>query len=214
MRGEEAPGATSRAVAGLELAGVMARLLASSSSPSAKSRAIELLNRLPLALLSRLSARELSNEGLTPTQARRLEAAFELGRCVERERLPSRPTLRSPERVHRLMSPVLRGARQESFHALLLDSKHRLIADVRVSLGTLTSSPVHPREVFGPALRSAAAFVIVCHNHPSGDPEPSGEDLEVTRRLAEVGRLVGVPLLDHVVVTDAHFVSLKTRMAF
>ena len=210
--GEARPGGVP--APGSDLVGVLTSLLASSSSTSAKTRAIELLNRQDLARLSRLSARELASEGLTPIQSRRLEAAFELGRLVERARLSARPVLRCPERVHRFMVPTLRGARQESFHALLLDSKHRLIRDVRVSLGTLTSSPVHPREVFGPALRSAAAFVIACHNHPSGDPEPSAEDLEVTRRLADAGRLVGVPLLDHLVVTDQHFVSLKARMSF
>jgi DNA repair protein RadC len=97
---------------------------------------------------------------------------------------------------------------------LLLDGKHRLVRRQRVSEGTLTSSLVHPREVFGPAVREAAAAVIVAHNHPSGDPEPSGEDLAVTRRLIEAGRILGVPVLDHVVIGDGAFVSIRDRISF
>src|SRR5690606_306825 len=97
------------------------------------------------------------------------------------------------------------------FVALLLDARHRLLRVERVSEGTLTSSVVHPREVFGPALREAAAAVVVAHNHPSGDPTPSAEDRDVTARLAEAGRLVGVRLLDHVVVGDPGFVSFRER---
>ncbi|MCA9573523.1 MAG: JAB domain-containing protein, partial [Myxococcales bacterium] len=83
-----------------------------------------------------------------------------------------------------------------------------------VSVGTLTTSLVHPREVFGPALSDAAAALIVVHNHPSGDPSPSQEDVEITKRLIEVGRLLGVPLLDHVVVGEGRFVSLRERLDF
>jgi DNA repair protein RadC len=97
---------------------------------------------------------------------------------------------------------------------LLLDGKHRLKRCEAVSEGTLTTSLVHPREVFRAAVRESAAAVVVVHNHPSGDPEPSLEDLEVTRRLIDVGRLVGVPVLDHVVVGDGRFVSLRERMGF
>ncbi len=97
---------------------------------------------------------------------------------------------------------------------LLLDGKHRLRRREQVSQGTLTSSLVHPREVFGPAIREGAAALIVVHNHPSGDPEPSAEDLAVTRRLVEVGRILGVPLLDHVVIADAGYVSIRDRINF
>jgi len=128
-------------------------------------------------------------------------------------REPRRP-LRSPALVHDLMAGELRGLEHETFHALLLDGKHRLRCRVHVSQGTLTSSLVHPREVFGPALREGAAALIVVHNHPSGDPEPSNEDLAVTRRLIEVGNLLGVPLLDHVVVAEERYVSIRERIRF
>lgn len=177
--------------------------------------ASELLERFEIARLSRVNADELRRTaGVSVAAAERLAAAFELGRRVEDARSRRRPSLRSPARVHELMRGELRGLERETFHALLLDSQHRLRRRCRVSEGTLTSSLVHPREVFAPALREAAAAIIVVHNHPSGDPEPSAEDLAVTRRLIDAGRLLGVPLLDHVVVADGGYVSIRERMGF
>jgi DNA repair protein RadC len=97
----------------------------------------------------------------------------------------------------------------EQFHLLLLDGRHRVLREVMASRGTLTASLVHPREVFRPALREGAAALVVVHNHPSGDPGPSHEDREVTRRLVQAGALLGVPLLDHVVVAERGWVSLR-----
>lgn len=112
------------------------------------------------------------------------------------------------------MDPHVRGLERETFHVLALDGKHRLLSRHAVSTGTLTTSLVHPREVFRAAVREGAAAVIAVHNHPSGDPEPSTEDVEVTRRLLEAGQLLGIPLLDHVVIGDARCVSLRERMGF
>lgn len=120
---------------------------------------------------------------------------------------------RTAEAVATLLRPLLEREPSEVFVALLLNGKHRVTGFAEVSRGTLTSSLVHPREVFGPALREVAAAVIVAHNHPSGDPEPSHEDLEVTRRLREAGVLLGVPLLDHIIVGEqGSFVSLRERV--
>jgi DNA repair protein RadC len=190
---------------------LLGRLLGGGPGPA---RAERLLEGRELAELARATRDGLIALGLGPRAAERLVAAFELGRRVERSRPPPRRCMRSPERVAALMAPELRGLDRETFHALLLDGKHRLRRRLTVSQGTLTASLVHPREVFGPALREGAAALIVVHNHPSGDPEPSLEDLSVTRRLLEAGRLVGVPLLDHVVVADGGWVSLRERMAF
>jgi DNA repair protein RadC len=121
---------------------------------------------------------------------------------------------RNPETVAELVGH-LRDEAVEVFAALLLNGKHRVTGYVEVSRGTLTASLVHPREVFGPALRLGAAAVVVVHNHPSGDPEPSGEDLSVTRRLIGCGELLGVPLLDHVVLGDGErLVSIRNRIAW
>ncbi|MEM7306039.1 MAG: DNA repair protein RadC [Planctomycetota bacterium] len=181
--------------------------------PAAALRARSLLARSDLVELSRLAPYELASRfALSDQAAARVSAAFSLGRRVERARQPARPPMRTPKRVYAAVAAELRGLQRERFLALLLDGKHRLKRIDRVSEGTLTSSLVHPREVFRAAVREAAAAVVVAHNHPSGDPEPSREDLEVTRRLADAGRLLGIPLLDHVVVGQGCFVSLRDRL--
>lgn len=120
---------------------------------------------------------------------------------------------RAPAEVALMLRPILGQEPVEVFVVLLLSGKHRVTGYAEVSRGTLTSSLVHPREVFGPALREAAAAIIVAHNHPSGDPEPSAEDVAVTKRLRDAGRLLGVPLLDHVIVGAADaFVSMRERL--
>jgi DNA repair protein RadC len=168
-----------------------------------------------LASLSRATVAELRcTLGVGQRPARRLASAFELGRRVERERLGQRPDLSSPELAAALLEPDLRGLDRETFRLVLVDGRHRLIDNRCVAIGTLTTSLVHPREVFGPALRASAAAVIVAHNHPSGDPEPSDEDRDVTLRLVEAGRLLGVPLLDHLVLGAGRFVSLRRRLRF
>jgi DNA repair protein RadC len=114
------------------------------------------------------------------------------------------------EDVYRYLADV-RIADREHFVALDLDTRHRLIDKRVVHIGTLTGVECHPREVFRPAIVNAAAAIIVAHNHPSGDPTPSRQDLEVTARLREVGELVGIELLDHVVLAEDGFTSLASR---
>lgn len=101
-----------------------------------------------------------------------------------------------------IVSQYLQGADREHFVVLLLDGRHKVLGINTVSIGTLTASLVHPREVFKPAIMSNCAAVIVAHNHPSGEPSPSREDHEITKRLCEAGKLLGVPVLDHLIVTD------------
>jgi len=113
-----------------------------------------------------------------------------------------------------LLRPHLENETAERFVALLLNGKHRVMGFAEVSRGTLTASLVHPREVFAPAIRELAAALIVAHNHPSGDPEPSQEDIEVTKRLHEAGKILGVPLLDHIIVgMGGSYTSLRERLA-
>jgi DNA repair protein RadC len=201
------------ALATAELVALIAHGPRATEPGSAASRASRLA--ADLAARSRHSPAQLRRDlDLSRGAAVRLAAAFALGRRVEKSVREPRVPLRSPALVHELMAPEMRGLARETFHALLLDGKHRLQRRHRVSEGTLTSSLVHPREVFGPAIREGAAALIVVHNHPSGDPEPSAEDLSVTRRLIEAGALLGVPLLDHVVVTDERYVSIRERMRF
>jgi len=146
-------------------------------------------------------------KGLGPAKAAQILAAIEIAkRYGEREFKPGQPLLGSAD-VYAHYRERLASERREHFYAVLLDNKHRKIKDVAVSHGSLTASIVHPRDVFAPVVREAAAAVIFVHNHPSGDPTPSKEDIEITRRLREVGELMGVRVLDHIVVGKGRYVS-------
>jgi DNA repair protein RadC len=136
-----------------------------------------------------------------------MDEAIEIAkRYGEQEFKPGEP-LRGSGDVYAHFRERLASERREHFYAVLLDNKNRKIKDVPVSQGSLTASIVHPRDVFAPVVREAAAAVVFVHNHPSGDPTPSKEDIEITRRLREVGELMGVRVLDHVIIGKGRYVS-------
>lgn len=163
--------------------------------------------------LSRAHVDRIAREtGLSSSHSSALAAVFEIGRRVEEHRWLARDSVRTPGGVYRLMAPKLRGLERETLFVISLDGRHRMTGCHRVSEGTLTMSLVHPREVFGVAIRELAAAIIVAHNHPSGDSAPSAEDFEVTRRLADAGKLLGIPLLDHVVIGHGEHTSMRERM--
>ena len=149
--------------------------------------------------------------GLSLVQAAAVVAARELGRRLYAAPPPRRPTVRIPADVAALVGPDMRYLDREHFRVLLLNTRHDVLAVEEVAVGGLNSAIIHPREVFKPAIRWSAAAVILVHNHPSGDPEPSADDLRITARLAEAGRVVGIEVLDHVVVGDGRYVSLRER---
>jgi DNA repair protein RadC len=161
-------------------------------------------------LTQRPSAELLQAEGIGPDKAGRLLAAFEVAARLARECRPPLQRIREPEDVVRLFQPRLRDLQVEEFHLLALDSQSQVLREVLVTRGLLNSSLVHPREVFRAAIAEAAAGIIVVHNHPSGDPSPSAEDRAVTRQLAEAGRLLDLPLYDHVIIGGDRFASLAT----
>jgi DNA repair protein RadC len=132
---------------------------------------------------------------------------------LTRRRYPKPPPpIRGPEDVARLATVRrLRNAKREHFMVLLLNARHECMGVDTVSIGSLNASIVHPREVFQPAVLASAAAVVLVHNHPSGDCEPSEEDLSITKRLVEVGELLGITVLDHVVVAKSGLVSLRAR---
>jgi len=146
--------------------------------------------------------------GVGPAVAARLAAALELGRRLAREGPADRARIRGPADVYERCGPSMRDALQEEFRVLLLNTQHAVIREVVVTQGILDASVVHPREVFRPAIAESAAAVILVHNHPSGDPTPSPEDREVTQQLVAAGRILGIPVLDHVIIGDARYVSL------
>lgn len=164
--------------------------------------------------LRRLAARppaELKRlTGIGPAKACRLLAAFELASRLSQESRPAVVRIREPEDVVRLFAARLRDLQVEEFHLLALDSQSQVLRDLLITRGLLNSSLVHPREVFRAAIAEAAAGIIVVHNHPSGDPTPSAEDRAVTRQLVEAGRLLDLPVYDHVIVAGDRFVSFAS----
>lgn len=165
-----------------------------------------------VAILSRASPRELAQvHGVGAARAARVAAAFELGRRAVHA-VQHRETVGRAEDVFRIVVPQLAGLAQEVFLAIGVDIRNGLLDVVEVARGTVNGVEVHPREVFRPLVRMAAAGAVLVHNHPSGDPTPSPEDLELTRRLREVGRVLGIPVIDHVVVADDSFRSIAEWM--
>lgn len=168
-----------------------------------------LARRTPGELATWPLARWLRVRGIGLARAAALIAAFEMGRRAT-ECGAVAPAIRGPDDVLAQVRDLAR-ARREHFVVLLLNARHELQCRETVSIGSLNASIVHPREVFLPAILHSAASVVLVHNHPSGDPEPSEEDLSITRRLVEVGELVGIGVLDHVIVASRGSVSFRTR---
>jgi len=145
---------------------------------------------------------------LWPRRAALLRAALELGRRAAAEPLPPGAPVRDAAAVYGHFRGRLPQLEREVFYVLLLDGKNRVQGEVQVSEGSLTAALVHPREVFAPAIRAAAAALVLVHNHPSGDPTPSAEDCAITQRLRQVGELVGIRVLDHVVIGRGRWASM------
>lgn len=161
-----------------------------------------------LRRLSRMSMSELcAFKGIGPAKAAQIRAALEFGRRFTGERIPLGEQFRSSRDTFQHYHERLRDEKKEKFYVVLLDVKNRKLGEIKVSEGSLTASIVHPREVFEPAIRESAAAVIFVHNHPSGDPGPSTDDIDLTRRLMGVASLLGIHLLDHVIVGDGRYVS-------
>lgn len=176
---------------------------------SAVDLAVRLLSEFgDLRELVQASATELCRiDGVGPAKAAQLKAAQELGRRIASTPLRVGSPLESSAIVFEHFGPLLKGLKQERFIGLYLDGKHRVVSQRTISEGSLTASLVHPREAFAPAVRTSAAAVVFLHNHPSGDETPSREDKELTSRLAACGRLLGIPMLDHVVVGAERYFS-------
>lgn len=161
-----------------------------------------------LRALGRAYQGELSEvRGLGPAKAAQVLAVLELCKRFGERQLKPGEVFRAPSDIFHHFCERLAGEPREYFYAVLLDNRHRKIRDVRVSQGSLTSAFVCPRDVFEPVVREAAAAVVFVHNHPSGDPTPSQEDISITRRLRQVGELMGVRVLDHIVIGRGRYVS-------
>ena len=165
-----------------------------------------------LAGITRLN--ELTNiKGLGQAKAATVLAALEIGRRIASAKPIEKIHLSCPQDVADFLMPRLRYAAKEQFVVILLNNKNKVIGTEVVSEGSLSSSIVHPREVYAPAILHHAAAIMVAHNHPSGDPKPSTEDVEVTRMLARSGKVLGIPMIDHVIIGDGNYYSFLENEA-
>jgi len=165
-----------------------------------------------LRLLMNASIEEISNiNGIGEVKATQLLAAFELGKRINRLQFEERFVIKSPDDCAKFMMDEMRFLEQEHFICLYLNTKNQIIARETIFKGSLNASIVHPREVFKEAFRRSASSIICLHNHPSGDPTPSREDIEVTKRLVECGKIIGIELLDHIIIGEHKYISLKEK---
>lgn len=178
---------------------------------------LQLANRListfeGLRLLKDASIEEITSiKGIGEAKAIQILASVELGRRISSLNYNDRYVIRSPEDCANYCMDEMRFLSQEHFVCLYLNTKNQVLHKQTIFIGSLNASIVHPREVFKEAFRRSAASIICLHNHPSGDPTPSREDIEVTKRLAECGKIIGIDLLDHVIIGEQKYVSLKEK---
>ncbi len=152
----------------------------------------------------------VGNTGLGQVKAAQIIACVELGRRIFYEDKSRVPTIKTPEEAFKYLADMQKLTK-EQFRGLYLNTRNRLIHDEVISMGSLNLSVVHPREVFRPAVEYGAAAMILAHNHPSGDPEPSDEDIRITKQLTEAGKLMEIEVLDHLIIGEEKFTSLKER---
>ena len=196
-----------------ELLAIILRNGNASTGESAIDHARLLLNQFGgLKGIDDASASEISAvKGIGPAKVAQLKACLELGKRIGSQKWETGQPLHSAEDVYQHFRENLGREKREFFYVVLLNNKNRKIREVKVSEGSLTASLVHPREVYNPVIRESAAGVIFVHNHPSGDPAPSAEDIDITKRLKEVGDVMGVRVLDHVVIGHDRYFSFNDR---
>lgn len=150
-------------------------------------------------------------KGVGEAKAIQILAAIELGKRLSKKELDNKYTIRSPEDAAHFLMPEMSSLQQENFVALFLNVKNQIMHRQTIFVGSLNASIVHPREIFREAIKRSTASIIVAHNHPSGNPTPSPEDIDVTNRLIEAGKIVGIDVLDHIIIGDHQFISLKEK---
>src|SRR5659263_101992 len=169
-----------------------------------------ILGEYNIKQLSQINLTQLMKiHGIKESKATQISACFEIARRLESFNSVEKPKISSPEDVYRRLFPRMRELKKEMFIELCLDTKNQILKEEVISVGSLNTNVVHPREVFKLALAESAAHIIVAHNHPSGDPTPSSEDIEITKKLVETGTIIGITLLDHVIIGDGRHFSMK-----
>jgi len=191
-----------------ELLGIILRT--GSKEENVVSLCSRILSEYSIKQLSLVNVTRLMQvHGVGKAKAAQIAAVFELARRLEIFVEEPKRKICSPKDVYTLMYPKMREQKKEKFITLYLDTKNQILKEEVISIGSLNASIVHPREVFKSALMESSASVIMIHNHPSGDPSPSREDIMVTEKLVEGGKLLGIDVLDHIIIGDGRYVSLK-----
>jgi len=184
---------------------------------TAESTALQVADNLlsyfgSLEMLAQAEIKEISLvKGIGQTKAIQIKAALELGIRLLTFKAQEKKTIKTAEDVFNLLLPSMRYLDKEYFKALFLDTKNKILQLKDISIGSLNSSIVHPRELFKAAIKVSSAAIILAHNHPSGDPSPSQEDIEISKRLCQGGQLLGIKILDHIILGDNSYVSLKEK---
>ena len=180
--------------------------------------AIDVANRIlsmdekGLSHLTNISIKELTTiKGIGICKASQIIASIEIGKRIKRWSAEEKIKVSSPDILVNLVSDEMRFLNQEHFNIAILDTKNQIIAIENISVGTLNASIVHPRDVFHMAINKSANSIILLHNHPSGDPTPSDEDINITARLVDAGDLIGIKVLDHIIIGDNRYVSFKEK---
>lgn len=196
-----------------ELLALIIRTGSAADKTSAVDQARQMLAGFgSLRTLASATTSELCQQnGIGPAKAAEIQALFEIARRFGRQEIRPGDRFTSSQDIFEHYHEKLRDRKKEVFLSLLLDSKNRMLKEVQISEGSLNASIVHPREVFAAVIRESAAAVLFVHNHPSGDPTPSREDIDLTERLAEAGKLMGVRVLDHIIIGSGNYVSFCDR---
>lgn len=201
----------SQSLSNQELLAILLRTGTKEESVLALSNRV-LMNFEKLHALKHATLEEITSiKGIGEAKAVQLLAAIELGRRLAQKEIDSRYTIRSPEDAAAFLMPEMSALNQEHFVVLFLNVKNQILHKQTIFIGSLNASIVHPREIFREAVKRSAASIICAHNHPSGNATPSPEDIEVTERLHEAGLIIGIELLDHVIIGDHQYISMKEK---
>jgi len=149
--------------------------------------------------------------GIGPAKAVQIKACFEIGKRGELEPEQKKYDIKNPSEVVKTIRALIKDKAKEHFKLIILDSRNKIIEITNISIGTLNANLAHPREIFKDAITRNAASIILAHNHPSGDPEPSEEDLKITKQLTEAGKILGIDVLDHIIIAKNSYISFKEK---
>ena len=175
----------------------------------------KLFNKYNIKKLSRTSPTKLKKSlGIGDAKACQVSACFELGRRLAQFKEPRKIQIKNAKDLAKILIPEMSSLKKEHLIGIYLNTKKEIIKTETIFIGSLNESVVHPREIFQIALEESAAAIIIAHNHPSGNPSPSGMDVQITKELAKSGEILGIPLLDHIVIGDKKYTSLREKRLF